>query len=178
MTSTHLAAFSFPLAFDVLRAPEPLAAFRRPEFVSLDADANFDREPDFASSARTAGIPIELLGAVFSFFRTVDRTMSVFEGSSLDFFFPLLVVCGLSEISRDASESELSNSSESSLRGLLLVQVAIGGMRSGDTLFILRNIYTDDTYWCGKHKVCETERITDTIHTELEVTMHHKRHMI
>jgi hypothetical protein len=62
ITITHLAAFSFPLTFDILRAPE---ALRRPEFVSLDAAANL--EPDFARSARTAGIPMEPRDAVRSF---------------------------------------------------------------------------------------------------------------
>jgi hypothetical protein len=64
VASSHLAALSFPLAFDVFQPLAARPAFRRPEFVSLDAVVNFDKEPDFARSARTAGIPIEPLGAV------------------------------------------------------------------------------------------------------------------
>jgi len=107
---SHLADLSFPLAFDVLRAPEPLIAFRSPEFVSLDAAPNFDKEPDLASSARTAGIPMDPLCAVFAFLRAVYRTTSLSESSSLDLLLSL--VCGMSsaEIPRKASESELSNS--------------------------------------------------------------------
>ena len=62
---THLAVFSFPLTIDILRAPEPVTGLRRPEFVSLDAAANLD--PDFARSARMAGIPMEPRDAVRSF---------------------------------------------------------------------------------------------------------------
>lgn len=107
----YLALLSFPLALNDLRAPEPLTArpaFRRPEFVSLEAAVNVETEPDFASSARTAGIPKEPLGAVCSFLRVVDLTISMFEGSSLDLFLPL--VCGSSsaEDPRISSESELS----------------------------------------------------------------------
>lgn len=135
MASTHLAALSFPLAYDVLRAPEPLAAFLSPEFVSLVAAVNFDKEPDLASKARTAGIPIEPLGAVCSFLRAACRTMSVFEGSTFDLFFTL--ECGLSsaEIPWNASsESEpwysRGSLEESSSRGLLLALVVIGGMKN------------------------------------------------
>ena len=138
MTNTHLAALSFPfrLVFDDLREAEPLTALlRRPEFVSLDAAVSFDKleEPDFASNARTAGIPMEPLGAVRSFLRTVDRMMSEFEDSSFDLFFPF--VCGLSSSENPmiASESELSNSrgSESSSRGLLMALWVVIEMKSG-----------------------------------------------
>ena len=115
--------------FDVLRATEPLTprpAFRRPEFVSREAPVNFDKEPDLARRARIAGIPIEPLGAVSSFLKAVERTMSILEGSSLYLFFPLVLGLILSsERPKIASESELSElsdsrGSESSSRGLLL----------------------------------------------------------
>jgi hypothetical protein len=108
MTSTHLAALSFPLAIDILRAPDPLPAFRSPEFASLDAATNLDTEPDFAKSARTAGIQMEPLGPFSSLLRVVYRTKSMFEASSFDRCFPIVCALSSSDVTTKASESELS----------------------------------------------------------------------
>jgi hypothetical protein len=65
MKSTHLAAFPFPFKLEDLRTP---AFRRRPELVSLEAAPNLDKDPDFASRARTAGNPMDPRGAVLSLF--------------------------------------------------------------------------------------------------------------
>ena len=137
----YLATLSFPFVFDVLRETEPLTpwpAFRSPELVSLDAPVNFDEEPDLARRAYIAGIPIEPLWAVSSLLKAVERMMSILEGSGLYLFFPFVLGLLLlsSERPRIASESELSelsesNGSESSARGLLLALcVDIGRIKS------------------------------------------------
>jgi hypothetical protein len=172
---THLAAFSFPLTFDILRAPEAVTALRRPEFVSLDAAANF--EPDFARSARTAGIPMDPRDAVRSFLKAVDLTMSTFEVSSLDLFFPLVGVVSSGDSSRNGSASELSDSpwSESSSRGLLLtLWVVIRRLKSGGIkgftrmcrydLYIIQ-LPTDMNK--GENKVCEKSNCAITHFTDI-----------
>jgi len=85
-TNTNHTSISFPFAFEVF-----LTVFRSPEYISLAASANlFEDEPDFASKARTAAIPMEPFGADFNFLIAVFRTMvSLFESSNLTLFFTL-----------------------------------------------------------------------------------------
>ena len=93
-------------------------ALRSPKFVSLAASVYVVEEPDFASKARIAGIPMDPFGALCSFFIAVYRTISLIESTVLDFF----LACDSSSDPWSASESDVSNSRLSdwlSLRDLL-----------------------------------------------------------
>ena len=127
--NTKLTMDSFPFVFEDFRLPEPavatLALFRDPRLVSLAASVNLvEDDPDFASKARTAGIPMEPFEANLSFLTAASRTAVLLrDPSNLTFLFPLswALSWDSSSSSENARMLSESDSSGSSSRGLLVV---------------------------------------------------------